>query len=87
MVCAGLGGALALLKERGELQEKVVWGGRTNDMKKSKLVGLEDVYTGGAQEDEMARRIEIALTRTDEFGRVMTVKEAFRDQCHKCVGR
>ena len=40
MSCAGLGGVLSLLKERGELEEKVHWAGRANDKKKVALIGL-----------------------------------------------
>lgn len=40
MCCAGLGGVLSLLKERGELEEKVHWAGRANDKKKVALIGL-----------------------------------------------
>jgi hypothetical protein len=32
--CAGLAGALAFLKGRGELDAPVEWSGRTNDHKK-----------------------------------------------------
>lgn len=75
---------MSLLRERGELQQKVEWAGRTNDMKKEKLTGLEDVYQGGRHEDKLAADIEQALTERDEFGRVLTPKERFRRLCHKC---
>ncbi|XP_062183891.1 SART-1 family protein DOT2-like [Phragmites australis] len=71
----GLSGALKLLKERGTLNEGTDWGGRTTDKKKSKLVGIED----GPK--------EIRIERMDEFGRVMTPKEAFRDLSHKFHGK
>lgn len=74
---------MALLRERGELQQKVEWAGRTNDMKKEKLQGLDDVYQGGSHEDKIAADIEQALTERDEFGRVLTPKERFRRLCHK----
>ncbi|KAJ8477143.1 hypothetical protein OPV22_020870 [Ensete ventricosum] len=73
----GLSGALKLLKERGALKETVDWGGRTMDKKKSKLVGLSD--DGGTK--------EIRIERTDEFGRIMTPKEAFRMLSHKFHGK
>ncbi|KAL0735716.1 hypothetical protein Bca4012_011926 [Brassica carinata] len=38
----GLSGVLKLLKDRGALKEKVEWGGRNMDKKKSKLVGIVD---------------------------------------------
>ncbi|WOL12238.1 SART-1 family protein DOT2 [Canna indica] len=73
----GLSGALKLLKERGALKETIDWGGRTMDKKKSKLVGLYD--------NEGAK--EIRIERTDEFGRIMTPKEAFRMLSHKFHGK
>lgn len=71
----GLAGALKFLQERGTLNEGTNWGGRTTDKKKSKLVGVED----GPK--------EIRIERMDEFGRVMTPKEAFRDLSHKFHGK
>ncbi|KAL6843924.1 hypothetical protein ACP4OV_026495 [Aristida adscensionis] len=71
----GLAGALKFLQERGTLNEGTDWGGRTTDKKKSKLVGIED----GPK--------EIRIERLDEFGRVMTPKEAFRDLSHKFHGK
>ncbi|TVU14820.1 hypothetical protein EJB05_38313 [Eragrostis curvula] len=71
----GLAGALKILKERGSLNEGTNWGGRTTDKKKSKLVGIED----GPK--------DIRIERLDEFGRVMTPKEAFRDLSHKFHGK
>ncbi|XP_020150731.2 SART-1 family protein DOT2 [Aegilops tauschii subsp. strangulata] len=68
----GLAGALKLLKDRGTLDEG---GGKTSDKKKSKPVGIKD----GPK--------EIHIERTDEFGRVMTMKEAFRELSHKFHGK
>ena len=45
--------------------------------------GLEDVYTGGRQEDRLALDVEVALTRKDEYGRILTPKEAFRQLCYR----
>ncbi|KAJ9689235.1 hypothetical protein PVL29_014748 [Vitis rotundifolia] len=73
----GLSGALQLLKERGTLKEGIEWGGRNMDKKKSKLVGIYD-NTGTK---------EIRIERTDEFGRIMTPKEAFRMISHKFHGK
>ena len=78
-----MGGALALLKERGELNAPIEWAGRTNDMRSDKLAQLADVYTGGRHDEQMHANIEAALTRRDEFGRDMTPKEAFRELCYK----
>ncbi|GMH31515.1 hypothetical protein Nepgr_033358 [Nepenthes gracilis] len=72
----GLSGALRLLKERGSLKETVEWGGRNMDKKKSKLVGI---YEDGAK--------EIRIERTDEYGRILTPKEAFRLLSHKFHGK
>ncbi|XP_042503199.1 SART-1 family protein DOT2-like [Macadamia integrifolia] len=73
----GLSGALKLLKERGTLKETVDLGGRNMDKKKSKLVGIYD--NDGHK--------EIRIERTDEFGRIMTPKEAFRMISHKFHGK
>lgn len=51
------------------------------------LQGLEDVYTGGSSEDRVVRSVEMALTRKDEFGRVMTPKERFRQLCYQFHGK
>ncbi|KAJ6828776.1 SART-1 family protein DOT2 [Iris pallida] len=73
----GLSGALKLLKERGTLKEGIDWGGRNMDKKKSKLVGINN--SDGPK--------EIRIERTDEFGRIMTPKEAFRVISHKFHGK
>ncbi|KAF9625788.1 hypothetical protein IFM89_027120 [Coptis chinensis] len=73
----GLSGALKLLQERGTLKETVEWGGRNMDKKKSKLVGIHE--SDGPK--------EINIERLDEFGRVMTPKEAFRLISHKFHGK
>ncbi|ERM99245.1 SART-1 family protein DOT2 [Amborella trichopoda] len=77
VVGKGLSGALQLLKERGTLKEAIDWGGRNMDKKKSKLVGVRE--NDGAK--------EIVLDRLDEFGRIMTPKEAFRKLSHKFHGK
>ncbi|KAA8535718.1 hypothetical protein F0562_030719 [Nyssa sinensis] len=73
----GLSGALKLLKERGTLKESIEWGGRNMDKKKSKLVGISD--NDGPK--------EIRIERTDEYGRILTPKEAFRLLSHKFHGK
>lgn len=77
----GLSGVLKLLKDRGALKEKVEWGGRNMDKKKSKLVGIVD-DEGGKE-----RFKDIRIERTDEFGRTLTPKEAFRLLSHKFHGK
>ncbi|KAI3429836.1 hypothetical protein D9Q98_010149 [Chlorella vulgaris] len=83
---SGLAGALAFLKDRGDLEAPVEWSGRTNDSKKVNIQGLDDVYTGGRQEDRLAQGVEMALTRKDEYGRILTPKEAFRQLCYRFHG-
>ncbi|KAK8946267.1 hypothetical protein KSP40_PGU006729 [Platanthera guangdongensis] len=73
----GLSGALKLLKDRGTLKESIDWGGRNMDKKKSKLVGI---YANDGSK-------EIRIERTDEFGRILTPKEAFRILSHKFHGK
>ncbi|KAJ7980035.1 SART-1 family protein DOT2 [Quillaja saponaria] len=85
----GLSGVLKLLKERGTLKESVEWGGRNMDKKKSKLVGILD---GDEPKDTRSSSLvdnkkEILLERRDEFGRLMTPKEAFRMISHKFHGK
>ncbi|XP_019083840.1 PREDICTED: SART-1 family protein DOT2 isoform X2 [Camelina sativa] len=85
----GLSGALKLLKDRGTLKEKVDWGGRNMDKKKSKLVGIvDDEGTKESKDKESKDRFkDIRIERTDEFGRTLTPKEAFRLLSHKFHGK
>ncbi|MBA0785224.1 hypothetical protein Gotri_006828 [Gossypium trilobum] len=78
----GLSGALKLLKDRGTLKETIEWGGRNMDKKKSKLVGIVD---DDHQTDNRFK--DIRIERTDEFGRIVTPKEAFRMLSHKFHGK
>ncbi|CAN1829253.1 SART-1 family protein DOT2 [Linum perenne] len=73
----GLSGALKLLHDRGTLKESINWGGRNMDKKKSKLVGIVDNDDGK----------DVSLERTDEFGRTLTPKEAFRIISHRFHGK
>ncbi|KAL3145439.1 hypothetical protein ABBQ38_001683 [Trebouxia sp. C0009 RCD-2024] len=82
----GMAGVLHLLKDRGELTQRMQWAGRTNDMKPVMLQGLEEVYQSGAHSDEIANRVELALTRRDEYGRVLTPKQAFREVSYRFHG-
>lgn len=85
----GMGAALELMRQRGELGrdlKAVEWAGRSNDMKPVALQGLESVYTGGRSEDAVANSVERALTRRDMYGRVQTPKQAFRELCHNFHG-
>ncbi|OMO98474.1 SART-1 protein [Corchorus olitorius] len=72
----GLSGALKLLKDRGTVKE---WGDSDGNMdnKKRKVVGIEN--------DDRFK--DIRIERTDEFGRTMTQKEAFKMDSHKFHGK
>ena len=50
------------------------------------MEGYKDVYTGGKTDDQIAADVEVALTKKDEFGRVLTPKEAFRQLSHSFHG-
>ena len=84
---AGLAGALALLKERGDLAERIEWSGRINDMRPERMGDLRDVYTDGRHEERIASDIERALTERDEFGRILTPRERFRRLCYRRAQR
>lgn len=87
VVGRGLASCLGLLADKGQLRDNFEWAGRTNDKKKSKVQGLEDVYTGGSHEDQLARSVEVALTERDELGRILTPKERFRELCYRFHGK
>ncbi|GER41757.1 U4/U6.U5 tri-snRNP-associated protein [Striga asiatica] len=72
----GIAATLKLLQDRGVLKETVEWGGRNMDKKKSKLVGINN-----------GEEKEIRIERTDEYGRILTPKEAFRQLSHKFHGK
>jgi len=81
----GMFAALSNLRDTGALRNHKEWGGRTNDMKAVNLQGIDNMY----ETDEGTRintSIEAALTKRDEFGRVMTPKEAFRQLCYQFHG-
>ena len=84
---AGLAGALALLKERGDLAERIEWSGRINDMRRERMGDLTDVYTDGRHDERIASDIERALTERDEFGRILTPRERFRRLCYRHAQR
>lgn len=82
-----MGSALGLLRDRGALNGGVEWSGRNMDMKaQPHVVEARKALFSGAG-DAQAQRIETALRRLDEFGRVLTPKEAFRELCHKFHGK
>ncbi|XP_071690595.1 SART-1 family protein DOT2-like [Rutidosis leptorrhynchoides] len=73
----GLSGVLQLLKS-GNLKDTVELGGRNMDKKKSKLVGIVN---------ENDDKKEIRIERTDEYGRILTPKEAYRLLSHRFHGK
>ncbi|KAG7030981.1 SART-1 family protein DOT2, partial [Cucurbita argyrosperma subsp. argyrosperma] len=90
----GLSSVLKLLKDRGTLKESIEWGGRNMDKRKSKLVGIidEDEPKEAKSKDSRLSSLvdykkEIHIERTDEFGRIMTPKESFRQLSHKFHGK
>ncbi|XP_060219179.1 SART-1 family protein DOT2-like [Lycium barbarum] len=74
----GLSEVLKLMRERGTLKEDIELGCRNTDKKKSKLVDVRC--------DEEGEK-EIHIERTDEYGRNLTPKEAFRVFCHGFHGK
>nr|GMD55846.1 SART-1 family protein DOT2-like [Ipomoea batatas] len=67
----GLCTALRLLKQRGAFKETIEWGGRNTDNKKSSKLLDKEIH----------------IERTDEYGRILTPKEAFRLFSHKFHGK
>ncbi|KAI3837407.1 hypothetical protein MKW92_002554, partial [Papaver armeniacum] len=72
----GLSGVLQFLKGRGALEETVELGGRNMDKKKYKQLGIRS----------KSEPKEIQIDRRDEFGRIMTPKQAFRVISHDFHG-
>ncbi|CAG9461177.1 unnamed protein product [Pedinophyceae sp. YPF-701] len=84
----GLGAALGMLRDTGGLKQKVEWSGRTNDTRKDRVLMAEAARAmlGDGSGDQTDERIETALRKLDEFGRVLTPKEAWRKLCHEFHG-
>lgn len=90
----GLGTTINLLRDRGFLNTSVEWAGRSNDKKLMPHQALvKDALFSGLStqvKDEsygQIQRIEAALRRTDDFGRTLTAKEAFRELCYHFHGK
>ncbi|CAL1377636.1 unnamed protein product [Linum trigynum] len=91
----GLSGVLKLLHERGSLKESIDWGGRNMDKKKSKLVGIVDTDDAKDKDKDKEKNKDkdndrfkdLRIERRDEFGRIMTPKEAFRKISHTFHGK
>ncbi|KAL7083632.1 hypothetical protein ACP275_14G175400 [Erythranthe tilingii] len=80
IVGKGLAGALEFLRIRRMLKKTVDWSGRSTEKKKSKLVGIFD-------EEESEEEDGIRIDRTNEYGRTLTPKEAFRRLSHAFHGK
>ena len=87
----GIAGMLGMLRHKGELDEDN-FAGRTNDKKTWARVGKD---TSADDEEEARRRrnndknnriFDVNINRYDEFGRVLTPKEAFRQDCWQFHG-
>lgn len=86
---SGMAAALGTLRDKGDLRANFEWVGRTNDMKKGKLLGVDDVYyfDHKLSDDRLEQSIRAALTQKDEFGRILTPKEAFRELSYAFHGK
>jgi len=82
----GIFGALDFLRSSGDLRSKREWSGRTNDMKAVNLQGISDLFDND-EDNRLNTSIEAALIRRDEFGRVLTPKEAFRMDSYAFHGK
>eukprot|EP00899_Mesostigma_viride_P029144 jgi/Mesvir1/9414/Mv01517-RA.1 len=80
----GLAGALKLLQQKGELKQKIEWAGRNSEKRPGKLDGRGNAPLGMYEGD---KEFTIKLERRDEFGRVLTPKEAFRQLSHRFHGK
>jgi hypothetical protein len=86
----GLGTALTHLRKRGMLnQNSIDWAGRNSDKKKlpHQIMAKEALISVDDEKNEQTTRIETALRQTDEYGRVLTAKEAFRELCYHFHGK
>merc|ERR1712224_589442 len=90
----GLGATLGLLRFRGVLgPNSIEWAGRHNDTKTLphhnlvKEALFSDKCLNNTPEDQQVLRLETALRRTDEYGRVLTAKQAFRKLCYDFHGK
>lgn len=86
---SGMAAALGTLRDKGDLRANFEWVGRTNDMKKGRLLGVDDVYyfDHKISDDRLEQSIRAALTRKDDFGRILTPKEAFRELSYAFHGK
>ncbi|KAJ4893628.1 SART-1 family [Raphanus sativus] len=74
-VGTGLSGALKLLREQGTFKEK----------SSSKLVGVGDNHGKVDRFKDVFN--DIRIDRVDEYGRILTEKEAFKKLCHGFHGK
>lgn len=86
----GLGNTVGLLRDRGLLNiDDVDWAGRNNDKKlmPHQALAKDALFSNSNKINEQTQRIEAALRRMDQYGRVLTAKEAFRELCYHFHGK
>jgi hypothetical protein len=76
MLGRGLGETLVTVRERGWLHG-VEYCGRQSDFKGNQQKQVEEALL--SDDTALSHRVGASLQRTDEFGRILTPKEAFRD--------
>jgi U4/U6.U5 tri-snRNP-associated protein 1 len=83
----GVGVSLSILRSQGILATGgVEWIGRKNDQKSLTKEKPKNNFPSEKNDDKI-ERLEIALRRTDEYGRILTTKEAFRELCYHFHGK
>jgi len=88
----GIGPVLEIMRNQGMLSSKNPLSNGTNiDRKVSTIRQTESKvkYTPVMENDTdiITKRVEVALKRTDIYGRLLTVKEAFRELCYHFHGK
>merc|ERR1712187_70837 len=80
--------ALSLMRDRRLLNPSgIEYVGRNNNNKRYQDLVNTSTELRNVQENERLRYVDGALRRTDEFGRVLTAKEAFREICYHFHGK
>jgi len=87
----GIGAALEIMRNQGILHTfESEWAGRNQDRKFSKIVPkmfFTDENMLQNDVDTVSRRVDVALKRTDNYGRPLTVKAAYRELCYRFHGK
>merc|ERR1719191_2310306 len=76
-----------MLRERGLVNLGIDWAGRNNDKRLTPHHALVKHALFSDENNGQVQRIETALRRTDDYGRVLTAKEAFRELCYHFHGK